>query len=73
MSALWPLWASALALLLLTLGGLLWPLLREPTERSGITPDTHERLRRLYRTQRSELEREHQRQSLSDDDYAQAV
>jgi cytochrome c-type biogenesis protein CcmH len=73
MNALWPLWASALVLLLLVLGGLLWPLLCEPAEQSAPKPDTHERLRRLYRTQREELEREHQRQTLDEQDYAQAI
>lgn len=73
MNALWPLWASALALLLLTLGGLLWPLLRESNETVTGNPDAGERLRQIYRTQLAELEREHQRKSLTDDDYAQAV
>lgn len=73
MNALWPLWASALALLLLTLGGLLWPLLRESSETVAGNPDAGERLRQIYRTQLAELEREHQRKSLTDDDYAQAV
>lgn len=73
MNALWPLWASALALLLLTLGGLLWPLLRESGETLAGNPDAGERLRQIYRTQLAELEREHQRKSLTDDDYAQAV
>jgi len=73
MNALWPLWASALALLLLTLAGLLWPLLRESNETISGSTDASERLRQIYRTQRAELEREHQRKSLTDDDYAQAV
>ena len=72
MNALWPLWASALALLLLVLGGLLWPLLRESAQPAN-EPDARERLRRLYRQQRQELEREHQSQSISASDYAQAV
>lgn len=71
MNALWPLWAGALSLLLLTLGGLLWPLLREPAETSA--PDARERLRRIYRQQRDELEMSHQSQSISAADYAQAV
>ena len=73
MNALWPLWASALALLLLTLAGLLWPLLRESMDTIPGNPDAGERLRQIYRTQLAELEREHQRKSLTDDDYAQAV
>lgn len=73
MNALWPLWASALALLLLTLGGLLWPLLRESSETVTGNPGADVRLRQIYRTQLAELEREHQRKSLTDDDYAQAV
>lgn len=73
MNALWPLWASALALLLLTLGGLLWPLLRESNETVTGNPGADVRLRQIYRTQLAELEREHQRKSLTDDDYAQAV
>ena len=70
MAPLLPLWASALALLMLTLGGLLWPLLRESAEQIS---DAHKRLRDLYRQQREELEREHQAQAISADDYAQAV
>ncbi|MNJ99116.1 Formate-dependent nitrite reductase complex subunit NrfG [compost metagenome] len=73
MNALWPLWLSALALLLLTLAGLLWPLLRESAVPAADNPDARERLRQIYRTQRAELEREHQRKSLTDVDYAQAV
>lgn len=72
MSSLWPLWAGALAMLLLALGGLLWPLLRESAEAVKV-PGTRERLRRLYRQQRQELEREHQAQAISSGDYAQAV
>jgi cytochrome c-type biogenesis protein CcmH len=58
---------------MLTLGGLLWPLLLETTEQVAPEPDARERLRRLYRTQREELEREYQRQSINAEDYAQAV
>ena len=47
MSSLWPLWAGALALLLLALGGLLWPLLRESAEAVKV-PGTRERLRRFH-------------------------
>lgn len=72
MNALWPLWASALALLILTLGGLLWPLLRESAEPASEL-GTRERLRHLYRQQRKELEHEHQGQVISAPDYAQAV
>lgn len=73
MTPLWTLWAAALGLLLLALAGLLWPLLREPAEPVP-TDDAHrERLRRLYRTQRDELEREHQRQALGAEDRAQAI
>ena len=49
MNALWPLWASALALLLLTLAGLLWPLLRESNETISGSTDASERLRQIYR------------------------
>ena len=70
MSALLPLWAGALALLLLTLGGLLWPLLRETGEHSG---NARAELRHLYRQQREELEREHQAQRISASEHAQAV
>jgi cytochrome c-type biogenesis protein CcmH len=73
MNALWPLWATALTLLLLTLGGLLWPLLRESADQPATAADAHERLRSIYRAQRAELEREHQRQAISAEDYAQAV
>jgi cytochrome c-type biogenesis protein CcmH len=73
MTALWPLWATAIFLLLLVLAGLLWPLLSEPADQPVLQPDAHERLRRLYRTQREELEREHQRRTLDAQDYAQAI
>lgn len=76
MTPLWILWAVALGLLLLALGGLLWPLLHESTSPAAVSDDgvgDHERLRRLYRTQRDELEREHQRQALSAQDRAQAI
>lgn len=73
MTALWPLWITALALLLLTLGGLLWPLLRDSAQLSAAEPDTRKRLRQIYRAQREELEREHQRQAINDEDYAQAI
>lgn len=71
MNSLWPLWACALALLLLTLGGLLWPLLRDSVE--PLAPDAREQLRRIYREKREELEREHRTQSISAEAYAQAV
>ena len=71
MNALWPLWAGALFLLLLTLGGLLWPLLHEAVE--APVPDAHERLRRIYRQQREELDASHQTQAISAADYAQAL
>lgn len=51
--ALWPLGAAPLALLLLALGGLLWPLLRD----DGPAQDPRA-LRELYRSKRRELERE---------------
>lgn len=54
-AALWPLWAGALALLLLALAGLLWPLLREPREAMA---DDAQRLRALYRRKRDELAQE---------------
>jgi cytochrome c-type biogenesis protein CcmH len=73
MNALWPLWASAIFLLLLVLAGLLWPLLNGPAEQPVPNADAHERLRRLYRTQREELDREHQRRTLDAQDYAQAI
>jgi cytochrome c-type biogenesis protein CcmH len=74
MNPLWTLWAAALGLLLLALGGLLWPLLRESTSPAAASDDSNrERLRRLYRTQRDELEREHQRQALGAEDRAQAI
>lgn len=72
MNALWPLWATALALLLLTLGTLLWPLLRESAE-PGSPDAAREQLRRLYRLQREELEREHLAQTISTADYTQAI
>lgn len=52
---LWPLWAAALSLLLLALGGLLWPLLREPRQ---APVDEAARLRELYRAKRAELDDE---------------
>lgn len=73
MNPLWTLWAAALGLLLLALAGLLWPLLREPAVAVSADDGDCERLRRLYRTQRDELDREHQRQALSDEDRAQAM
>ncbi|RZJ09669.1 MAG: c-type cytochrome biogenesis protein CcmI, partial [Rubrivivax sp.] len=54
-SALWPLWAVALSLLLVALGGLLWSLLRETHEPPA---DAGQRLRELYRRKRAELEQE---------------
>lgn len=69
MSPIWTLWGTALALLLVALAGLLWPLLREsiaqPEGRAGIEA----RLRSLYRAQRDELDR----QSLPPADHRQAV
>lgn len=50
---LWPLGVAALALLLLALGGLLWPLLRD----DGPADDPHA-LRELYRSKRREIEGE---------------
>lgn len=74
MNSLLALWAIALAMLLLALAGLLWPLLREPAAVVlQADPGGSERLRRLYRAQRDELEREHQRQSLSAEDRAEAL
>jgi len=71
MNTLWPLWSAALLLLLLTLGVLLWPLLHEPV--TEISVDAQARLRRLYRQQRNELEREREAKTISAEDYVQAV
>jgi cytochrome c-type biogenesis protein CcmH len=60
-ASLWPLWAAALALLLLALAGLLWPLLREPRAAAADAPAdaaARQRLRELYRHKRAELEQE---------------
>lgn len=73
MTPLWTLWAAALGLLLLALGGLLWPLLREAARPGPADDGGQDRLRRLYRAQRDELEREHQRQALSAEDRSQAI
>ncbi len=54
-STLWPLWAVSISLLLLALGGLLWPLLREPRDAPA---DARDRLRELYRRKREELAQE---------------
>ncbi len=77
MSPLLPLWAIAVALLLLALGGLLWPLLHEPgaAEEDAAADATtdRERLRRLHLVQREELEREHDRRCLGSDERVQAL
>lgn len=51
--AVWPLGAIALALLLLALGGLLWPLLRDDAP-----VDAQRGLRELYRSKRREIEQQ---------------
>jgi len=48
----WPLWAAAVSLLLIALGGLLWPLLSEP---SRLARDDLHQLRALYRSKRDDL------------------
>jgi cytochrome c-type biogenesis protein CcmH len=65
-SSLWPLWAAALALLLVALAGLLWPLLREPRT---LPADAPQRLRELYRRKRAELAHE----ALSPAEHQQAL
>jgi cytochrome c-type biogenesis protein CcmH len=69
MNPIWTLWATALALLLIALAGLLWPLLRETTAAPEGRTDIEARLRQLYRAQRDELDR----QALPPADHRQAV
>lgn len=77
MNSLLPLWGIAVALLLLALAGLLWPLLQEPgaAAANAATDATADRKRllRLYRVQREELEREHDRRCLDSEDRVQAL
>lgn len=73
MNAIWPLWATALALLLLAMAVLIWPLMHE-TETDAVdgrTPDAP--LRHVYQVQREELEREFERQMMSPSDREQAL
>lgn len=65
-STLWPLWAVAITLLLVALGGLLWPLLRESRD---VPVDARQRLRELYRRKREELAQE----ALSPAEHQQAL
>lgn len=78
MNAIWPLWASAVAMLLLALATLIWPLMRESRKAAG----NHDRdngnvagvqLRRVYQAQRQELEREFERRMLGPADREQAL
>jgi cytochrome c-type biogenesis protein CcmH len=69
MNPIWTLWGTALALLLVALAGLLWPLLRETIAQPEGRADIEARLRSLYRAQRDELDR----QALPPADHQQAV
>ena len=73
MSAIWPLWATAVALLLLAMAVLIWPLMREVDHASadGEAPDAP--LRRVYQAQREELEREFERQMMAQAERDQAL
>lgn len=64
-TTLWPLAVVAIALLLVALAGLLWPLLREPREAPA---DARQRLCELYRRKQAELAQE----PLAADDRQQA-
>lgn len=73
MNAIWPLWATAVALLLIALAGLIWPLLRESDDAAGTDAGAKDTWLGIYRTQREELEQEFERQMLSPADRAQAL
>lgn len=73
MSAIWPLWASAVALLLLAIAALIWPLLRESADAPGERGAADAELRRVYQAQRRELEAEFERQMLAPADREQAL
>jgi cytochrome c-type biogenesis protein CcmH len=72
-SAIWPLWASAVALLLLAIAALIWPLLRESADAPGERGAADAELRRVYQAQRRELEAEFERQMLAPADREQAL
>lgn len=73
MNAIWPLWAAAVALLLVALAGLIWPLLRDSEDAAGVERGAKDRLLGIYRAQREELEQEFERQMLSAADRTQAL
>lgn len=74
MSAIWPLWASAVAMLLLAMAALIWPLMRESRQAIGEDGEAADlQLRRVYRAQRQELQREFERRMLAPADREQAL
>lgn len=70
---MWLLWAVAVAMLVLALAGLLWPLLHDPAEPVAPDDDAQARLRELYRAQRDELERDVAHHALAPADRALAL
>lgn len=74
MSAIWPLWASAVALLLLAMAALIWPLMRESRQAIGEEGEAADvQLRRVYQAQRQELQGEFERRMLGPADREQAL
>ncbi len=74
MSAIWPLWASALVLLLLAMAVVIWPLMREADKAPAEDEDrAATQLRRVYQAQREELERDLAHQTMGPADRAQAL
>lgn len=74
MNAIWPLWASAVALLLLAMATLIWPLMRESRQAIGEEGEAADvQLRRVYQAQRQELQGEFERRMLGPADREQAL
>lgn len=74
MSAIWPLWAASVALLLLAMAALIWPLMREGAQACREDGGAASlQLRSVYQAQREELEREFERQMMAPADRDQAL
>lgn len=73
MSSIWPLWATAVALLLLAMAILIWPLMREADKAPAQDSASRAQLRRIYQAQRDELETEPMRQTMAPAEREQAL
>lgn len=73
MSPLWPLWATAVALLLLAMAVLIWPLMRDADKAPAENGADKAQLRRVYQSQRDELEAEFMHQTMAPAEHEQAL